>query len=326
MRFFFPLGVLLCAALAAAELSPSFLDYEYGIVYGVQNKTAQTEFITASEKWYNATHALKAKGRFPMIAYSQVQFTPGYPEFPPNKANKAFYPYVSANELLTNSTQRDIISNKRRFDAMFESTLPLLLRANLIDTVVLSGAYTSGVVLSTLRTCSDMDYQIYVIRENVIDPSYTLSQALLDDFFPQQASVISLEAALKALPNAGHEESHEKREKNSAYAHNMKRVFAGLFISGGSAAKWHFYLTSKGSFYIPGGDAYMDFANGEGYKCADRWGFNDKNTWSSMETGNDYTGYKASVDVILYYANTSRRKNGVSVTTTGLSHTIEVDI
>ncbi|ORX92347.1 Isochorismatase hydrolase [Basidiobolus meristosporus CBS 931.73] len=147
-----------------------------------------------------------------MIAYSQVQFTPGYPEFPPNKANKAFYPYVSANELLTNSTQRDIISNvapqegdfvvqKRRFNAMFESTLPLLLRANLIDTVVLSGAYTSGVILATLRTCSDMDYQIYVIRENVIDPSYSLSQILLDEFFPQQASVISLETALKALPS-----------------------------------------------------------------------------------------------------------------------------
>ncbi|KAK9670947.1 hypothetical protein K7432_017207 [Basidiobolus ranarum] len=94
----------------------------------------------------------------------------------------------------------DFVVQKRRFDAMFQSTLPLLLRANLIDTVVLSGAYTSGVILATMRTCSDMDYQIYIIRENVIDPSYSLSQTLLDVFFPQQASVISLETALRALP------------------------------------------------------------------------------------------------------------------------------
>ncbi|KAK9674788.1 hypothetical protein K7432_016884, partial [Basidiobolus ranarum] len=92
---------------------------------------------------------------------------------------------------------------------------------------------------------------------------------------------------------------------------------AGLFVSSATAAKWHFYLTSKGSFYVPGGDAYMDFANGEGYKCADRWGFSDRNTWNSMvtrtpsyhcsdiwgwdldnykEKGNDYTGYKATAD------------------------------
>ncbi|ORX90353.1 hypothetical protein K493DRAFT_356898 [Basidiobolus meristosporus CBS 931.73] len=122
---------------------------------------------------------------------------------------------------------------------------------------------------------------------------------------------------------------------------------AGLFCSSATAAKWHFYLTSKGSYYVPGGDAYMDFANGEGYKCSDRWAFNVKNTWSDMvsrtpsyhcggtwgwdfdnykQTGNQYVGYKASVDVIVYYANTSRRKNGVPVVYTGLSHTVDVDL
>ncbi|KAK9692798.1 hypothetical protein K7432_014181 [Basidiobolus ranarum] len=122
---------------------------------------------------------------------------------------------------------------------------------------------------------------------------------------------------------------------------------SGFFLSSVTAAKWHFYLTSKGSYYVPGGDAYMDFANGEGYKCSDRWGFNIKNTWSDMvsrgpsyhcggvwgwdfmnykETGNAYTGVKGTVDVVVYYANTSRRKNGVKVVASPLSHTIDVDL
>ncbi|KAK9763512.1 hypothetical protein K7432_009736 [Basidiobolus ranarum] len=122
---------------------------------------------------------------------------------------------------------------------------------------------------------------------------------------------------------------------------------AGFLLNSETAAPWHFYLTSKGTYFVPGGDAYMDFSNGPGYKCADRWAFNAKNTWDSMvnrgptyhcsdiwgwdlmnyyQTGDQYTGISGTVDVVVYYANASRRKNGVQVSASALSYTIDTDL
>jgi nicotinamidase-related amidase len=74
-----------------------------------------------------------------------------------------------------------------------------LFDSQCIDTVVLAGLYTSGVILSTTRQLADMDYSIYIIRDAVIDPNSTVSEVLLDSVFPNQATVLTVSAAKNML-------------------------------------------------------------------------------------------------------------------------------
>src|SRR5260370_22115041 len=48
--------------------------------------------------------------------------------------------------------------------------LETLLRANGIDTLVLAGVHTSGVVLSAVRHAGDLDYRLVVVRDCCADP------------------------------------------------------------------------------------------------------------------------------------------------------------
>ena len=62
--------------------------------------------------------------------------------------------------------------------------LNLLLRANEIDTLVLLGIATSGVVLSTLLEAFDADYRLVVIKDCCADTDAELHNCLTDRFFP----------------------------------------------------------------------------------------------------------------------------------------------
>jgi nicotinamidase-related amidase len=51
----------------------------------------------------------------------------------------------------------------RRLTAFAGTDLETILRAREIDTLILFGVATSGVVLSTVRHAADADYQIIVV-------------------------------------------------------------------------------------------------------------------------------------------------------------------
>jgi nicotinamidase-related amidase len=61
----------------------------------------------------------------------------------------------------------DIIIKRSRASAFFNTNLNTILRSNNIKNIILCGVSTSGVVLSTLRSASDRDYKIIVIKEAV---------------------------------------------------------------------------------------------------------------------------------------------------------------
>ena len=50
----------------------------------------------------------------------------------------------------------------------------MLPRTNGIDTLVLAGVHTSGVVLATVRRASDLDYRLIVVRDCCADPDAEL--------------------------------------------------------------------------------------------------------------------------------------------------------
>jgi len=93
----------------------------------------------------------------------------------------------------------DILITKHRVSAFVGTDLGLLLRAKEIETLVLFGIATSGVVLSTLLEASDAGYRLMVIEDCCADLDTELHAALLKRLFPKRAEVITAADFAKIL-------------------------------------------------------------------------------------------------------------------------------
>ena len=85
----------------------------------------------------------------------------------------------------------DIVVRKTRFGAFSTTDLYASLRARGIDTLVLAGISTGGVVLSTVRHAADEDYRIYVLADATGDPDPEVHRVLIEKVLPYQADVIT---------------------------------------------------------------------------------------------------------------------------------------
>jgi nicotinamidase-related amidase len=92
----------------------------------------------------------------------------------------------------------DIVVRKTRVGAMSTTDLDRQLRGRGIDTLVLAGISTSGVVLSTLIEAADRDYRLYVLSDGTEDPDEQARDVLLGRIFPRRAQVIDT-ATLRGL-------------------------------------------------------------------------------------------------------------------------------
>lgn len=135
------------------------------------------------------------------VIYVVVGFRPQMPEISPN--NKSF---AQSRERLAGSDlaawmqiapqvaplDREPIVIKRRVSAFTGSDLDVLLRAQNVQHLILTGIATSGVVLSTLREAADKDFRITVLREACADRDEEVHGVLMDKVFPRQAEVLSV--------------------------------------------------------------------------------------------------------------------------------------
>jgi nicotinamidase-related amidase len=85
----------------------------------------------------------------------------------------------------------DIVVRKQRVGPFTTTDLAEQLAARGIDTLVLAGISTSGVVLSTVRHAADADYRIYVLADATFDPDPEVHQVLMTKVFPRQAWVVT---------------------------------------------------------------------------------------------------------------------------------------
>ena len=92
----------------------------------------------------------------------------------------------------------DIVVRKTRVGAMSTTDLDRQLRDRGIDTLVLAGLSTSGVVLSTVVEATDRDYKLYVLSDGTDDPDAEARDFLLGKVFPRRAEVIDT-GMLRAL-------------------------------------------------------------------------------------------------------------------------------
>jgi nicotinamidase-related amidase len=133
------------------------------------------------------------------VIYVVVGFRPGAPEV--NPANKMFGalagretagPAVEIHPEVT-PHPADAVVTKRRVSAFAGSDLDMLLRAQHVDHLVLTGIATSGVVLSTLRQAADLDYRLTVLADGCLDNDPEVHTVLTTKVFPAQAEVLTIE-------------------------------------------------------------------------------------------------------------------------------------
>ena len=109
----------------------------------------------------------------------------------PNKFLAADSPEAQVHPSLREIRDEDIVVRKTRFGAFSTTDLYASLRARGIDTLVLAGISTAGVVLSTVRDAGDEDYRVYVLSDATADPDPEVHRVLTEKVFPHQADVIT---------------------------------------------------------------------------------------------------------------------------------------
>lgn len=147
------------------------------------------------------------------LIHVQVGFRPGLPEVSPRnmlfnsirsnpKHQQAFLGPAGAIHPAVAPLEGDIVVTKHRVSAFAGTDLGMILRAREIETLVLFGIATSGVVLSTLLHASDEDFRLIVLRDCCADQDAEVHSCLIDKFFPRRASVVSSSDFLSAIPPA----------------------------------------------------------------------------------------------------------------------------
>jgi nicotinamidase-related amidase len=75
----------------------------------------------------------------------------------------------------------------------------VILRAHNIETLILMGHATSGVMLSTVRLAADLDYQLIVVEDGCADRDPEVHKLLMEKVFPWQGMVVSSKEMVEAL-------------------------------------------------------------------------------------------------------------------------------
>jgi nicotinamidase-related amidase len=177
-----------------------------------------------------------------MVLRVVVAFRPGHPEVSPRnplfsalKANgmavagsegAAIHPAAAARE-------GEPIVVKHRISPFVGTDLETLLRANGVDTLVLAGVHTSGVVLSTVRHAGDLDYRLVVVRDCCADPDAEVHAVLLDIVIAKQAAVVTWRSSPAPCLAGLHEQTRaidlEKRRHSVTNPFDAERNLDQLF-------------------------------------------------------------------------------------------------
>lgn len=208
------------------------LDLINGLVAPLASDPAGQAFIKNTADWIDTVHAQTPP---PLSIFTRIYFSNARkPEVKPGSGfEKASGPLTTANATATqlypafhvDEAAGDVVLQKTRYYAGTGNQLETILRAQSIDTVVLSGIRTSGVILSTAYRLFDLDYNVYVmatchtsyidanenssfvIANNTIETPPDVpgvNAAILEGVIPKlPAQVITLEQAIAALANSG---------------------------------------------------------------------------------------------------------------------------
>nr|QTE76004.1 ScyR4 [Scytalidium album] len=163
--------------------------------------TAQT-FIPLLSK------TVAAARPFVKIIYATVSFRPGHPEIAPS--NVIFSAALKSGAFVAGSPETvidpsiapqegDILVEKKRVSAFAGSGLDVILRGLGIETLVLTGISTGGVVLSTVCEAADKDFKLVILKDLCADPDQAVHNVLMENVFTKRGEVLGAEEWLEKL-------------------------------------------------------------------------------------------------------------------------------
>jgi nicotinamidase-related amidase len=136
------------------------------------------------------------------VMHARVGFRPGLPEI--NERNtlcasiknnpkhaQAFAGEMGAIHPAGAPAGDEVVITKHRVSTFCGTDLEMILRANAIETLVLLGIATSGVVLATLLDAFDLDFRLAVIHDCCVDLNPEVHACLVEKVFPRYGAVLS---------------------------------------------------------------------------------------------------------------------------------------
>jgi len=168
------------------------MDMQMGILGSFPNAEALTDNVLQAITY--------ARSKQIPVIYVTVGFRSGTPEISLNNksfgAGKERFANVNMEEFMRIAPELapkygEVTVIKRRISAFTGSDLEVVLRANGIQHIILTGIATSGVVLSTIREAADKDYRITVLADCCADADEEVHRVLTTKVFPRQGDVLN---------------------------------------------------------------------------------------------------------------------------------------
>ena len=170
------------------------LDMQSSVLQMLPNATTLLDNVTKAIAY--------ARSKNIPVIYSVLGFRPGFPEISPNNAGFLSFKETLAEVDLTEwvkihdavaPQENDIVVAKRRASAFSGNDLEIILRANNINELMLTGFATRGVILSTAKEAADKDYKVIVLSDCCADTEPDIHQILIEKVFVWGAEIKTVE-------------------------------------------------------------------------------------------------------------------------------------
>jgi nicotinamidase-related amidase len=168
------------------------MDFQAGIVDSLPDADALIARTTVARHQADRAAVL--------VVYIRVAFTP-QARAATSERNKSFAALTATDRLTDGAPDaeiddrlrpapHDLVVTKTRVGAFSTTDLAAQLATRGIDTLILAGIATSGVVLSTVRDAADRDYRLFVLADCCADRDPDVHTMLVDKLFVRQADII----------------------------------------------------------------------------------------------------------------------------------------
>ncbi|ANC04036.1 hypothetical protein AB688_18745 [Pseudomonas putida] len=169
------------------------LDYQRIIIEQFICAEAASQVVGNTHSLLNAAR----EASIPVI-FVKVGFSKGYPEV---NRNNALFSTIKGAGLLSlddphtaihaelSPTRDEAVITKHRMGAFTGTALNMQLRAKGIDTLIMAGLTTAGVVLSTTRQALDLDYRVVVAEDCCADATAEKHTLITNQVLAEHAEI-----------------------------------------------------------------------------------------------------------------------------------------
>ena len=179
------------------------MDYQRLILENYLSEKAAADVLAKTATLVDAARAADVK-----VIYVTVGFREGHPEI--SSKNALFSAIREKGLLVTGAPESaihpdvspqagELVIIKHRIGAFSFTDLDMILKTNNIQTLIMAGLTTSGVVLSSVRQAFDLDYNLIVAADCCADADEATHSVLTNSILPQHAEVQTADELIKRM-------------------------------------------------------------------------------------------------------------------------------